>query len=114
MAIRHSAQLRDAMASQLAITDELVRKALKSGVRKDLQAAAKSAGIKANGTNVAMTQALREYMEARADAAERETPGRARPGPAPARGDGRLAPRVRQLHEYEGAAALGRARPVRD
>ena len=57
------------MASQLAITDELVRKALKSGVRKDLQAAAKSAGIKANGTNVAMTQALREYMEARADAA---------------------------------------------
>ena len=57
------------MASQLAITDELVRKALKSGVRKDLQSAAKSAGIKANGTNVAMTQALREYMEARADAA---------------------------------------------
>ena len=57
------------MASQLAITDELVRKALKSGVRKDLQAAAKSAGIKANGTNVAMTTALREYMTARADAA---------------------------------------------
>ena len=57
------------MASQLAITDELVRKALKSGVRKDLQAAAKSAGIKANGTNVAMTTALKEYMEARADAA---------------------------------------------
>ena len=57
------------MASQLAITDELVRKALKSGVRKDLQAAAKSAGIKANGTNVAMTTALKEYMQARADAA---------------------------------------------
>ena len=57
------------MASQLAITDELVRKALKSGVRKDLQAAAKSAGIKANGTNVAMTTALKEYMAARADAA---------------------------------------------
>ena len=57
------------MASQLAITDELVRKALKSGVRKDLQAAAKSAGIKANGTNVSMTTALKEYMEARADAA---------------------------------------------
>ena len=57
------------MASQLAITDDLVRKALKSGVRKDLQAAAKSAGIKANGTNVAMTTALKEYMEARADAA---------------------------------------------
>ena len=57
------------MASQLAITDELVRRALKSGVRKDLQAAAKSAGIKANGTNVAMTTALKEYMEARADAA---------------------------------------------
>ena len=57
------------MASQLAITDELVRKALKTGVRKDLQAAAKSAGIKANGTNVAMTTALKEYMEARADAA---------------------------------------------
>ena len=48
---------------------ELVRKALESGVRKDLQAAAKSAGIKANGTNVAMTTALKEYMEARADAA---------------------------------------------
>ena len=48
---------------------EWVRKALKSGVRKDLQAAAKSAGIKANGTNVAMTTALKEYMEARADAA---------------------------------------------
>ena len=57
------------MASQLAITDDLVRRALKSGVRKDLQAAAKSAGIKANGTNVAMTQALKEYMEERADAA---------------------------------------------
>ena len=57
------------MASQLEITDELVRKALKSGVRKELQAAAKSAGIKANGTNVAMTTALKEYMEARADAA---------------------------------------------
>ena len=57
------------MASQLAITDDLVRRALKSGVRKDLQAAAKSAGIKANGTNVAMTTALKEYMEARADAA---------------------------------------------
>ena len=57
------------MASQLAITDELVRKALKSGVRKDLQAAAKACSIKANGTNVAMTTALKEYMEARADAA---------------------------------------------
>ena len=57
------------MASQLAITDDLVRKALKSGVRKDLQTAAKATGIKANGTNVAMTQALREYMEERADAA---------------------------------------------
>ena len=57
------------MASQLAITDELVRKALKSGVRKDLQAAAKACSIKANGTNVAMTAALKAYMEARADAA---------------------------------------------
>ena len=57
------------MASQLAITDDLVRKALKSGVRKDLQSAAKATGIKANGTNVAMTTALKEYMEARADAA---------------------------------------------
>ena len=57
------------MSSQLAITDDLVRKALKSGVRKDLQAAAKACSIKANGTNVAMTTALKEYMEARADAA---------------------------------------------
>ena len=57
------------MASQLAITDELVRKALKSLVRKDLQAAAKATGIKANGTNVAITTALKAYMTARADAA---------------------------------------------
>ena len=57
------------MASQLAITDELVRKALKSGVRKDLQAAAKACSIKANGTNVAITAALKAYMEQRADAA---------------------------------------------
>ena len=57
------------MASQLAITDELVRKALKSGVRKDLQAAAKACSIKANGTNVAITTALKAYMTARADAA---------------------------------------------
>ena len=57
------------MASQLAITDDLVRRALKSGVRKDLQAAAKACSIKANGTNVAMTTALKEYMQARADAA---------------------------------------------
>ena len=57
------------MASQLAITDDLVRKALKSGVRKDLQTAAKATGIKANGTNVAITAGLREYMAARADAA---------------------------------------------
>ena len=57
------------MASQLAITDDLVRKALKSGVRKDLQAAAKAVSIKANGTNVAITAGLREYMAARADAA---------------------------------------------
>ena len=57
------------MASQLAITDELVRKALKSGVRKDLQAAAKACSIKANGTNVAITAALKAYMTARADAA---------------------------------------------
>ena len=57
------------MASQLAITDDLVRRALKTGVRKDLQTAAKATGVKANGTNVAMTQALKEYMEARADAA---------------------------------------------
>ena len=57
------------MASQLAITDDLVRKALKSGVRKDLQAAAKACSIKANGTNVAMTAALKAYMEQRADAA---------------------------------------------
>jgi hypothetical protein len=57
------------MASQLAITDDLVRKALKSGVRKDLQTAAKATGIKANGTNVAMTTALKAYMAARADAA---------------------------------------------
>ena len=57
------------MASQLAITDDLVRRALKSGVRKDLQAAAKACSIKANGTNVAMTAALKAYMEQRADAA---------------------------------------------
>ena len=57
------------MASQLAQADELVRVALKSGVRKDLQQAAKATGIKANGTNVAMTQALKAYMAARADAA---------------------------------------------
>ena len=57
------------MASQLAITDDLVRRALKSGVRKDLQAAAKATGIKANGTNVAITAALKAYMTARADAA---------------------------------------------
>ena len=57
------------MASQLAITDDLVRRALKSGVRKDLQTAAKATGIKANGTNVAMTTALKAYMTARADAA---------------------------------------------
>ena len=57
------------MASQLAITDELVRKALKSGVRKDLQTAAKACSIKANGTNVAITAALKAYMTARADAA---------------------------------------------
>ena len=57
------------MSSQLAVADELVRKALKSGVRKDLQAAAKACSIKANGTNVAMTTALKEYMEQRADAA---------------------------------------------
>ena len=57
------------MSSQLAINDDLVRKALKSGVRKDLQAAAKACSIKANGTNVAMTTALKEYMQARADAA---------------------------------------------
>ena len=57
------------MASQLAITDDLVRKALKSGVRKDLQAAAKACSIKANGTNVAITAALKAYMEQRADAA---------------------------------------------
>ena len=57
------------MASQLAITDGLVRKALKSGVRKDLQAAAKACSIKANGTNVAITTALKAYMTARADAA---------------------------------------------
>ena len=57
------------MASQLAITDDLVRKALKSGVRKDLQAAAKACSIKANGTNVAITAALKAYMTARADAA---------------------------------------------
>ena len=60
---------QSAMASQLAITDDLVRRALKSGVRKDLQAAAKACSIKANGTNVAMTTALKEYMQARADAA---------------------------------------------
>ena len=57
------------MSSQLAVADDLVRKALKSGVRKDLQAAAKACSIKANGTNVAMTTALKAYMEARADAA---------------------------------------------
>ena len=57
------------MASQLAITDDLVRRALKSGVRKDLQAAAKACSIKANGTNVAITAALKAYMEQRADAA---------------------------------------------
>ena len=57
------------MASQLAITDDLVRKALKSGVRKDLQAAAKAVSIKANGTNVAITAGLKEYMTSRADAA---------------------------------------------
>ena len=57
------------MSSQLAITDDLVRKALKSGVRKDLQAAAKACSIKANGTNVAITAALKAYMTARADAA---------------------------------------------
>ena len=57
------------MSSQLAVADDLVRKALKSGVRKDLQAAAKACSIKANGTNVAMTTALKEYMQARADAA---------------------------------------------
>ena len=57
------------MSSQLAVADELVRCALKTGVRKDLQTAAKATGIKANGTNVAMTTALREYMAARADAA---------------------------------------------
>ena len=57
------------MASQLAITDNLVRKALKRGVRKDLQAAAKAVSIKANGTNVAITAGLKEYMTARADAA---------------------------------------------
>ena len=50
------------MSSQLAVADDLVRKALKSGVRKDLQAAA-------NGTNVAITAALKAYMEQRADAA---------------------------------------------
>ena len=53
---------------------EWVRKALKSGVRKDLQAAAKSAGIKANGTNVAMTTALKEYMQARAEKLTRVLP----------------------------------------
>ena len=57
------------MSSQLAITDDLVRKALKSGVRKDLQAAAKACSIKANGTNVAITAALKAYMTARADTA---------------------------------------------
>ena len=57
------------MSSQLAITDDLVRRALKSGVRKDLQAAAKACSIKANGTNVAITAALKAYMTARADAA---------------------------------------------
>ena len=57
------------MSSQLAVADGLVRKALKSGVRKDLQAAAKACSIKANGTNVAMTAALKAYMEQRADAA---------------------------------------------
>ena len=57
------------MSSQLAVADDLVRKALKSGVRKDLQAAAKACSIKANGTNVAMTAALKAYMEQRADAA---------------------------------------------
>ena len=57
------------MASQLAITDNLVRKALKRGVRKDLQAAAKAVSIKANGTNVAITAGLKEYMTSRADAA---------------------------------------------
>ena len=57
------------MSSQLAVADDLVRKALKSGVRKDLQAAAKACSIKANGTNVAITAALKAYMEQRADAA---------------------------------------------
>ena len=66
---RASSGRSNAMASQLAITDDLVRRALKSGVRKDLQAAAKACSIKANGTNVAMTTALKAYMEERANAA---------------------------------------------
>ena len=60
--------------AEMCATDEttaLVRRALAAGaVRKDLQTAAKATGsIKANGTSVAMEQALTEWLAAHTAAA---------------------------------------------
>ena len=73
---------------------DLVRAALASSVRKDLQKAAKSTGAcKANGTNAHIIASLNDWLKSEAEADEPRRPAPQARSPAPSFGTATPSPR---------------------